>query len=187
MTVPAEPRVLGIAGWSGAGKTTLLVRLIPALVARGLSVATIKRAHHAFDVDVPGKDSYEHRAAGAGEVLVASARRWALMHENAEPCEPDLADLLGRLSPADIVLVEGFKWAALPKIEVFRAANGKPFLFPQEPGIRALMTDAPVPAGGPPHAGLDAIDAACDFVLSCAEPLAQVLARLREERGASSA
>lgn len=179
MTGIADPRVIGIVGWSGAGKTTLLVKLIPALVARGLRVATIKRAHHAFDVDAPGKDSYAHRAAGAHEVLVASANRWALMHENTVPCEPDLAALLQRLSPADIVLVEGFKWQALPKIEVCRAANGKPFLFPDDVNIVAVLSDVAPPIGAPPHAGLDDLAAACTFVLSGAEPLQRVLARLR--------
>ena len=172
-------RVIGIVGWSGAGKTTLLVKLIPALRARGLRVSTIKRAHHAFDVDVPGKDSYAHRAAGAGEVLVASDRRWALMHENASPQEPDLADLLGRLSAADIVLVEGFKWAAMAKIEVHRAENGKPYLFPEDRDVVAVLTDAPMPADARPHAGLDDISAACAFVTELAAPLPAVLARLK--------
>lgn len=171
-------RVVGIVGWSGAGKTTLLVKLIPALRAQGLRVATIKRAHHAFDVDKPGKDSFAHRQAGAAEVLVASARRWALMHENAEEEEPDLGACLRRLSPSDIVLVEGFKHAVLPKIEVFRAANGKPHLYPDDPNVRAVMTDAPLREGAPAHAALDDVAAACEFVLRLAVPVDAVIAGL---------
>jgi molybdopterin-guanine dinucleotide biosynthesis adapter protein len=121
-------RVIGLAGWSGAGKTTLIIKLIPELKRRGLTVATIKHAHHGFDIDQPGKDSFEHRAAGAREVLVASRRRWALVHELWEAPEPGLAQLLALLSPADLVLVEGFKAEAHPKVEVHRAANRQPFL-----------------------------------------------------------
>src|SRR5690349_12988821 len=113
-------RVIGLAGWSGAGKTTLLVKLIPELARRGLTVSTVKHAHHAFDIDTPGKDSFEHRAAGATEVLVASARRWALVHELRGQAEPSLQALLQQLSAVDLVIVEGFKAAAHPKIEVFR-------------------------------------------------------------------
>ncbi len=125
-------RVIGFAGWSGAGKTTLIVRLIPELNRRGLSVSTIKHAHHNFDLDQPGKDSYEHRAAGAEEVLVASANRVALMRELRGAPEPSLAELLRLLKPVDLVLVEGFKRDPLPKIEVFRAANGKPPIYPDD-------------------------------------------------------
>ena len=181
LTALSVARVVGIVGWSGAGKTTLLAKIIPLLVARGLRVATVKRAHHGFDVDTPGKDSHTHRAAGATEVLVASAKRWALMHENPVPQEPDLADLLERLSPADLVLVEGFKSAALPKIEVHRAANGKPFLFPHDTNIAALLHDGAPPEGAPQRAYLDDRLAACAFVLAAAEPLADVLQRLRHE------
>src|ERR1700730_7015587 len=121
-------RVIGLAGWSGAGKTTLIVKLIPYLNERGFSVSTLKHAHHDFDVDQPGKDSYLHREAGAREVIVASARRFALLHELRGAAEPSLADLLRRMSPADLILVEGFKRDAHAKIEVHRAANAKPFL-----------------------------------------------------------
>ena len=117
-------RVIGLAGWSGAGKTTLLTRLIPVLKARGLAVSTIKHAHHGFDVDRPGKDSHEHRLAGATEVLVSSPLRWALMHELRGAPEPDLADLLPKLAPVDVVIVEGFRRSGLTKIEVHRVANG---------------------------------------------------------------
>ena len=136
-------RVIGFAGWSGAGKTTLLRRLIPALTGQGLRVSTLKHAHHAFDVDQRGKDSWEHRQAGATEVLIGSAERWALMHELRGEAEPGLPALLGRLSPVDLVLVEGFKLGPQPKIEVHREANGKPFLHPEDGSIVAIATDAP--------------------------------------------
>lgn len=157
-------RVIGLGGWSGAGKTTLLTRLIPALVARGLAVSTVKHAHHGFDVDRPGKDSWLHREAGATEVLVGSSNRWALMHELRGASEPDLAALLARLSPVDLVLVEGFKRSSLPKIEVFRAALGKPLLHPGDPAIVALAAD-PVMSGPLPCVALDDIDAVAEVVL----------------------
>src|SRR5882762_11078481 len=120
-----QTRVLGIVGWSGSGKTTLITRLIPVLSARGLQVATLKHAHHAFDVDQPGKDSYEHRKAGASEVIVSSSRRWVQMHEVGDEAEATLAELLKRLSPCDLVLIEGFKTERHPKMEVFRRAADK--------------------------------------------------------------
>src|ERR1700761_4933889 len=123
-------KVIGLAGWSGAGKTTLLSRVIPCLRGRGLRVSVIKHAHHDFDIDVPGKDSWVHRQAGATEVLVGSARRWALMHELRDTEEPPLTALLAKLSPVDLVVVEGFKREPLHKIEVHRRANAKPPLFP---------------------------------------------------------
>ena len=134
-------RMIGLAGWSGAGKTTLLRRLIPVLTEAGLRVSTVKHAHHAFDIDQPGKDSWVHREAGAAEVLIASANRWALMHELRGAAEPDLPELLSRLSPVDLVLVEGFKRGRHPKIEVHRSANGKPFLHPWDGSIVAVATD----------------------------------------------
>ena len=137
-------RAIGFAGWSGAGKTTLIVKLIPELNRRGLSVSTIKHAHHNFDLDQPGKDSYEHRAAGAEEVLVASANRVALMRELRGAPEPSLAELFRLLKEVDLVLVEGFKRDPLPKIEIFRAANGKPPLYPEDTNIVALISDAEV-------------------------------------------
>ena len=169
-------RVIGFAGWSGAGKTTLIVRLIPELNRRGFRVSTIKHAHHNFDLDQPGKDSYEHRAAGAEEVLVASANRVALMRELRGAPEPSLAELLRLLKNVDLVLVEGFKRDPLPKIEVFRAANGKPPLYPDDPNIVALISDAG-PSGGLPHALIDDIAAAADLVLAHAHSLAEVLAK----------
>jgi molybdopterin-guanine dinucleotide biosynthesis protein B len=182
-------RVIGLAGWSGAGKTTLLLKLIPELNRRGLSVSTLKHAHHAFEVDEPGKDSFEHRAAGAREVLVASERRWALMHELRGEPEPGLAELLRRLSPVDLVIVEGFKRQAHPKIEVHRAANGKPFLFQDFPEIRAVASDIPLPDASLPLVGLDEVYSVADLVERIAEPIDEVMARLQSamaESGMSS-
>lgn len=142
-------RVLGLAGWSGSGKTTLIERVLPVLISRGLQVSIIKHAHHAFDVDQPGKDSYRHRAAGAGEVLVTSTQRYALMHELRGAPELSLQAALSRLSPCDLVLVEGFKTAAMPKLEVYRPALGKPPLHPTDPDILAVATDAAPVADSP--------------------------------------
>src|SRR5213080_1272610 len=137
-------KVIGLAGWSGAGKTTLLARVIPHLLGKGLRVSVIKHAHHEFDVDVPGKDSWIHRQSGASEVLVSSTRRWALMHELRGAPEPRLPELLKGMSPVDLVIVEGFKSEPHRKIEVHRAANGKPMLFPDDPGIVGIATDTAV-------------------------------------------
>jgi molybdopterin-guanine dinucleotide biosynthesis adapter protein len=163
-------RVIGFAGWSGAGKTTLIVKLIPELNRRGLSVSTIKHAHHNFDLDQPGKDSYEHRAAGAEEVVVASANRVALMRELRGAPEPSLAELLGLLKPVDLVLVEGFKRDPLPKIEIFRVANGKPWLHPNDPRIIALISDVRAASAALPQAFIDDIAAAADLVVAQAKP-----------------
>jgi molybdopterin-guanine dinucleotide biosynthesis protein B len=138
------PAIFGFAGFSGSGKTTLIERVIPLLVARGLRVSLIKHAHHDFDIDKPGKDSHRHREAGASEVLVSGGRRWALMHELRGEPEPDLAALLGHLSPSDLILVEGFKHDAIPKLEVHRPALGHPLLALTDPHIVAIATDAPV-------------------------------------------
>lgn len=158
-------KVIGLAGWSGAGKTTLVVRLIPALITRGVSVSTVKHAHHEFDVDQPGKDSYEHRQAGAAQVLVSSANRWALMTEHRGAPEPPLRELLAKLEAVDLVLVEGFKRDPVPKIEIFRQANGKPFLYPADSLIRAIAADVPVPEGAPPSMHLDDIQAIAEAAL----------------------
>ena len=149
-------RVIGFAGWSGAGKTTLIVKLVPLLRERGLTVSTLKHAHHNFDVDKAGKDSWLHREAGATEVLVSSSNRFVLMHELRGAPEPRLADLLRMLAPVDLVLVEGFKTDPHTKIEVHRAANGKPFLHPNDETIVALASD--LAEGALPHASLDDVE-----------------------------
>jgi molybdopterin-guanine dinucleotide biosynthesis adapter protein len=140
---PAGARVFGFAGWSGSGKTTVIEQLIPRLVARGFAVSLVKHAHHAFDIDMPGKDSFRHRAAGCTEVLVSSATRYALMHELRGAAELTLAQALARLGPCDLVLVEGYKRATIPKLEVWRAEVGKPQLHPGDPNIVAIATDTP--------------------------------------------
>jgi molybdopterin-guanine dinucleotide biosynthesis adapter protein len=151
-------KVIGLAGWSGAGKTTLLTRAIPLLREQGLRVSVIKHAHHKFDVDVPGKDSWRHREAGAEEVLVSSAHRWALMHELRGAREPQLPELLAKLSRVDLVIVEGYKSEPHRKIEVHRADNGKPLLFPTDPAIAGIASDVPVDTALP-SAHLDDIPA----------------------------
>jgi molybdopterin-guanine dinucleotide biosynthesis protein B len=176
-------RVFGIAGWSGSGKTTLLVRLIPEIVGRGLSVSTIKHAHHGFDLDTPGKDSHEHRAAGATEVLISSARRFAVMHELRGTAEWSLHDLLGRMAKVDIVLVEGFKQECHAKLEVFRESVGKPPLHAADDSILAIASDGPCSkAGARPVLPLEAVGAIADTVLRLAEPLDVARRRLRENR-----
>jgi molybdopterin-guanine dinucleotide biosynthesis adapter protein len=151
-------RIIGLAGWSGSGKTTLVTAVIPALVRRGLKVATVKHAHHAFDIDQPGKDSWLHRQAGASEVAVVSSRRWAIVHELGPEPEPPLADILQKLSAVDLVIVEGFKRHAHPKLEVYRACIGKPLLHPDDDCIVALATDAPLPQASLPVLMLDDIE-----------------------------
>ena len=138
-------RVIGLAGWSGSGKTTLVTKVIPVLVGRGLKVATIKHAHREFDLDKPGKDSWLHREAGASEVAIVSSRRWALIHELRGEPEPSLVEILNKLSPADLVIVEGFKYHAHPKLEVYRPSVGKPPLHPDDDCIVAIATDRPLP------------------------------------------
>jgi molybdopterin-guanine dinucleotide biosynthesis adapter protein len=157
-------RVIGLAGWSGAGKTTLLRRLIPVLTGRGRRVSTIKQAHHGFEIDRPGKDSWLHREAGAAEVLIASPLRWALMRELGGEPPPTLPELIARLFQADIVIVEGFKAEAHPRIEVFRAGNGKPPLHPGDPGIVAVASDVSLPDAGRPVVALDDVDAIAGLV-----------------------
>lgn len=161
-----QPKVIGIAGWSGSGKTTLVRALIPALAARGVTVSTIKHAHHNFDVDKPGKDSYEHRQAGASEVLVSSANRWALMHEHRGAPEPTLWDLLPRLSPVDLVLVEGFKQEGHDKLEVHRPAAGKPMLAGDDPHVVAIASDADLPGAPVPVLDLNDPAAVAAFVIT---------------------
>jgi len=158
-------KVFGFAGYSGSGKTTLIEQVIPLLVQRGLRISLVKHAHHAFDVDQPGKDSYRHRKAGATEVMLTSAKRWVLMHEIGDQPEPELPDQLRRMSVCDIVLVEGFKKQPIPKLEIHRAAHGAPLLFTEDPNIIAIATDEPIDTKLPQFALVD-YDAIAAFVMA---------------------
>ena len=164
-------RIIGLAGWSGSGKTTLVAKVIPRIIARGLTVSTLKHAHHAFDVDQPGKDSHTHRMVGATEVLVGSAKRWALVHELRAEAEPTLAVLLAKLSSVDLVLVEGYKREAHPKLELYRAALGKPPLYPEDPAIVAVASDEPLPQANVPVVDCDDIEGIADLLIARASPL----------------
>lgn len=166
----SRQRVIGFAGWSGSGKTTLLVKLIPALIARGISVSTLKHAHHAFEVDQKGKDSYAHREAGAREVLISSRSRFALMREYRSEAEPGLGELLSRLQPVDLVLVEGFKQERHHKIEIHRPANGKPFLHPGDPAIKAIASDVVLTGLAIPCLDLNDVAAIAEACLDHAAP-----------------
>ena len=156
--------MFGFAGWSGSGKTTLIEQLIPRFVARGLTVSLVKHAHHSFDVDRPGKDSFRHREAGCTEVLIGSGVRWALMHELRGAPEPPLEDLVARMSPCDLLLVEGFKRYDMPKLEVYRAANDKPLLHPEDAQIVAIAADVALETHLPQF-DLNDPDAVAAFVL----------------------
>lgn len=160
-------KIFGLAGWSGSGKTTLLVRLVEEFVARGVTVSTIKHAHHNFEIDRPGKDSFRHRTAGAAEVMIGTARRWALIHEHRGAPEPGLDELLARMMPVDLVLIEGFKWGAYPKLEVHRGENGGRILCTDDPNIVAIAADRPIPEAGVPRFELDDVAAIADFILDC--------------------
>ena len=173
-------KVIGMAGWSGAGKTTLLARLIPYFTGEGLRVSVIKHAHHSFDVDVPGKDSWVHRQSGAAEVLVSSGKRWALMHELRGAGEPRLPELLAKMSRVDLVIIEGFKSEPHRKIEVHRLANGKPVLFPDDPGIVGIATDTTLETALP-TAHLDDIPAIAAMMRRSAISVKDVLARSAPE------
>ena len=164
-------RIIGLAGWSGSGKTTLITKLIPRLLARGLRVSTLKHAHHGFDLDKPGKDSFVHRTAGATEVIISSANRWAILHELRGEPEWDLRNLVAKMSPVDLVLVEGFKRDAFPKLEIHRAVNGKPLLHPEDPHIVAVASDSALPAAKVPVVGLNDIDVIANFLLKHAVPV----------------
>jgi len=157
-------RIIGLAGWSGSGKTTLLAK-----------VSTLKHAHHGFDVDQPGKDSHTHRMVGASEVLVSSANRWALVHELRGQPEPALGALLAKLSPVDLVLIEGYKAETHPKLEVYRAAVGKPLLHPDDPAIVAVASDEPLPAARVPVVDLDDVERIVDILIRHAAPIQAVL------------
>lgn len=159
-------KVFGLAGWSGSGKTTLMRALIPELTGRGWTVSTIKHAHHNFDIDKPGKDSYEHRAAGATEVMIGSANRWALMHELRGAEEPLLKDLIDRMTPVDLLLIEGFKREDHAKLEVHRPAVGKPMLHTEDPNIVAVASDDPALSVSLPMLDLNDISAIADFIQS---------------------
>jgi molybdopterin-guanine dinucleotide biosynthesis protein B len=167
-------RIIGLAGWSGSGKTTLITKLIPCLLARGLRVSTLKHAHHGFDLDKPGKDSFVHRVAGATEVIISSAKRWAILHELREEPEWNMADLVAKMSPVDLVLVEGFKRDAFPKLEIHRAENGKPLLHPDDPHIVAVACDTKLPDVKIPLVDLNNIDAIADLLLKHAVPIGEV-------------
>lgn len=157
-------KTFGFAGWSGSGKTTLIEKLIPLFVNRGLRVSLIKHAHHSFDVDHPGKDSYRHRHAGASEVLVTSSRRWVVMHELRGGKEPSFEEQIAHLSPCDLLLVEGFKYAPIPKLEVWRSVTGEPMLHPNDPHIVAVASDAKVETKVP-LLDLNAHDETAAFIL----------------------
>jgi molybdopterin-guanine dinucleotide biosynthesis protein B len=174
--VPGFPpmRVVGLAGWSGAGKTTLITQVVPLLKRRGVRVATVKHAHHAFEIDRPGKDSWLHREAGATEVAIVSSRRWAIVHELRDEREPPLTEILAKLSPADLVIVEGFKRHALPKLEIFRASLGKPLLQPDDDCIVAIAADAPLPQAQVPVLMLDDIESIADMLQAEAVPRERV-------------
>lgn len=161
-------KIFGFAGWSGSGKTTLIEQVIPRFVRAGLKVSLIKHAHHRFDVDQPGKDSYRHRTAGCSEVLVTSGERWVLMHEQRGEPEGTLEEQIARISPCDLLLIEGYKRYPLPKLEIYRAANGKPLLHPEDAHIVALATDTPI-ACPLPQFSLEDYDAIAAFVLETME------------------
>ena len=173
-------KVIGLAGWSGAGKTTLLTRVIPHFLNEGLRVSVVKHAHHSFDVDVPGKDSWVHRQSGAEEVLVSSGKRWALMHELRGRSEPRLPELLKKMSRVDLVVVEGFKSEPHRKIEVHRLANGKALIFPDDPAIAGIATDASIETALP-VAHLDDIPAIAAMMQSSAVSVQEVLAKSATE------
>ena len=164
-------RMIGLAGWSGSGKTTLLANVIPRIVARGLTVSTVKHAHHSFDIDRPGKDSHTHRMAGATEVVVGSLRRWAIVHELHEAPEATLTMLVAKMSPVDLILVEGYKGGSHPKLEVYRAEVGKPLLHPGDPAIVAIASDAPIPGIRVPRVDLNDVEAIVDTLLRHAAPV----------------
>ena len=157
--------IFGIAGWSGSGKTTLIVNLLPELTGRGINISTIKHAHHQFDIDKPGKDSFVHRISGATEVIISSKTRWALLHELRGAPEPTLTELTDHMASVDLYLVEGFKWEDHPKLEVHRPSVGKPVLQPDDATICAIASDAALEGMGVPVLHLDDIAGIADFIL----------------------
>ena len=158
-------KIFGLVGWSGSGKTTLVANLVPELMGRGLTVSTMKHTHHNFDIDKPGKDSHQHRLAGATEVLLTGSKRWALLHENRDAPEPSIDDLLARMEEVDLVLIEGFKSHKHQKMEVHRPAVGKPLLCPEDPTIVAVASDVELPDVTLPVIGLENVAAIADFIV----------------------
>lgn len=158
-------KIFGLTGWSGSGKTTLAIRLIPELTGRGFSVSTMKHAHHGFDVDQPGKDSYRHRDAGATEVMVTSGKRWALMHEYRDVPEASPEELIRNMTPVDLLLIEGFKGYDHPKLEVWRSSVGKSPIHPDDPTIVAVASDGAVENTALPVLMLDDVPAIADFIV----------------------
>lgn len=159
-------KVMGIVGWSGSGKTSLLVEVLPLLREKGLKVSTMKHAHHRFDVDSAGKDSYRHREAGASEVLVVTSSRWVLMHELREEAEPSIEALIERMTPVDLLLIEGFKTHSHPKLEIHRESEGKPLLCQEDPEIVAVASDRPLPELRIPVLDLNDPGAVVEFILT---------------------
>jgi molybdopterin-guanine dinucleotide biosynthesis protein B len=167
-------RIIGLAGWSGSGKTTLITKVIPCLIARGLKVSTLKHAHHGFDLDQPGKDSFMHRVAGATEVIVSSARRFAILHELREEPEWDLPGLVAKMSAVDLVLVEGFKRDPFPKLEIHRAGNGKPLIHPDDQYVVAIASDIALSQASVPVVHLDDIEAITNLLIEHAAPVGEI-------------
>lgn len=161
-------KIFGFAGWSGSGKTTLVKAVIPALIERGLKISTIKHTHHNFDIDRPGKDSFEHRAAGAHEVVITGAARWALLHENRGEPEPDINAMLSRMSPVDLVIIEGFKSYAHPKMEVYRPEVGKPIICADDPSVVAVASTTKLDVTIP-QLDLNDVEAIAEFVINFCE------------------
>jgi molybdopterin-guanine dinucleotide biosynthesis adapter protein len=161
-------KIFGFAGWSGSGKTTLVKAVIPALIERGLKISTIKHTHHNFDIDRPGKDSFEHRAAGAHEVVITGAARWALLHENRGEPEPDINAMLSRMSPVDLVIIEGFKSYAHPKMEVYRPEVGKPIICADDPSVVAVASTMKLDVTIP-QLDLNDVEAIAEFVINFCE------------------
>ena len=158
-------KVFGLVGWSGSGKTTLIKKLIPEITGRGISVSTMKHTHHKFDIDKPGKDSYEHRQAGATEVLVVSDRRWALMHEVRDEPLPQMEDLISKITEVDLLLIEGFKTHGHTKLEVFRPSLGKEMRSLEDSSVVAIASDEDVPQANRPVLDLNDISAVADYIL----------------------
>ena len=162
-------KMFGLIGWQDSGKTTLMVKLIPEIIGRGYTVSSMKHTHHSFDIDKPGKDSFEHRRAGAGEVLVASGKRWALMHELDDQDEPTMDELVKLMTPVDLLLVEGFKRDHHVKMEVHRSATGKPSLCENDPTVVAVASDKALPHLDIPVLDINDVSAISDFVIGHCE------------------